>query len=131
MNDDMKGKRWEELLLLQIKKIQNSYEKLKEIVIKIDELNFDMDVYDFESYIKAIDHKIHTPRWNKYPSTNPDQLKVHAESYHIFVEPDFFSEAHWMNGNFVTFNEFRESGNDWENELNVAWWLPITYPTPY
>ena len=129
--EDLQGKRWEELLLMKLKKTLKAHDEFKLIIDKLEDINYSLNLDEFEEYIKAIDSKIHIPTWNKYPETNPDQLDVYAEKYQVFFEPDFFMEARWRDGNFSVFNEFRESGNDWEIENDMTHWLPITFPTPY
>lgn len=128
---DIEGKRWQELLLIQLKKTLKLHDEFKSIINILENINYRFNLHDIEEYIKAMDDKIHIPEWNKYPETNPDQLDVYSETYYVFFEPDFFVEARWNNGNFSTFNEFRESGNKWEIKTDMNYWLPITYPTPY
>ena len=131
MMEEMEGKRWQELLLIQLKKTLNIQEQFKLIIDKLEDLNYSLDLDELEEYVSAIDKKIHIPIWNKYPETNPDQLNVYVEKYYVFFEPDFFHEARWENGNFILYNEYRESGNGWEIETDMKFWLPIIYPTPY
>ncbi len=131
MIKDMEGKRWEELFLIKLKEILKEKEEIQSIVSQLEDINFKFTLHDLEDYIKSIDENIHIPRWNKYPETNPGQLDVYAQTYYVFFEPDFLFEARWVNGNFMTFNEHRESGNDWEIETSMKFWIPISYPTPY
>lgn len=128
---DLEGKSWEELCLIAFKSFNKRKKKISQAIEWLNDLDDDICIDEISDYIESLKNNIHIPRWNIYPSVTPDGLNIHAESYHVFVNPDFFLEARWIDGNFHTFNPYRESGNDWELEEEVSYWIPITYPTPY
>lgn len=137
--DSMKGKNWPELCLDVFKEMEDRREKLEQLSQELDELNhaigFGTD--ELEEYISSLKDNINIPLWNQYPKHKPDDLKVHAESYFIYMEEEgemaltHFFEAKYENNKFYIFSFKSDGGVDWIEASNVKYWIPITYPEPY
>jgi hypothetical protein len=131
---DLEGKTWEELCVMAFDSFNKRKKLISKAIEELEDLDSDIEMHTDEiaGYLQTLQSGVHIPRWNVYPNTTPASLEIHVEFYYVYLKDGcFFMEARWTKNGFETRNEYRDSGNLFELDDNVNYWLPITYPTPY
>lgn len=124
MSFKLQGKTWEELFIHQYEKSIKQTVEIKKLCDKLQ--NLDFDGHDVRQYYEAYKKNIHIPKWTLLKDATPNDFEPGVVKYLIFSEPDFIHLASWHKDHFIYFID-DERFTDFE----VAFWMPIIYPSVY